>query len=277
MHMNVWDYCINKVRAEIPNEILTQVFSVKNNTFDNGPGIVSIDERIKQLVFYNQMLVDYQLIGSTEITIAVDSRYMETPYTDDRIYPYIQVYRIPTAVTQNKIIVTVKNFTIGSPWTPTMPFGSMNYEPSALARSSKALLESHGTIPISKTAYTELVGPNTILLRSVNIMPVVSYFVVVLAADDQLSNITAPNMDMISEHAILGVKRYIYVNRIIAMGNAEIRGGYDLGVFKSTIGEYSDASELYKTMLKEKIKKIFFMNDRTRFANHLRSMIIPKL
>jgi hypothetical protein len=84
-------------------------------------------------------------------------------------------------------------------------------------------------------------------------------------------------MDMISEHAILGVKRYIYVNRIIAMGNAEIRGGYDLGVFKSTIGEYSDASELYKTMLKEKIKKIFFMNDRTRFANHLRSMIIPKL
>jgi hypothetical protein len=158
-----------------------------------------------------------------------------------------------------------------------MPFGSMNYEPSALARSSKALLESHGTIPISKTAYTELVGPNTILLRSVNIMPVVSYFVVILAADDQLSNITAPNMDMISEHAILGVKRYIYVNRIIAMGNAEIRGGYDLGVFKSTIGEYSDASELYKTMLKEKIKKIFFMNDRTRFANHLRSMIIPKL
>ena len=65
--------------------------------------------------------------------------------------------------------------------------------------------------------------------------------------------------------------------KLLAMGNAEIRGGYDLGVFKSTIEEYSDASELYKTMLKEKIKKIFFMNDRTRFANHLRSMIIPKL
>ena len=32
MHMNVWDYCINKVRAEIPNEILTEVFSIKNNT-----------------------------------------------------------------------------------------------------------------------------------------------------------------------------------------------------------------------------------------------------
>lgn len=277
MHINIWDYCINKVRADIPPEVLTQVFSVKNNTFENGPGIVSIDERIKQLVFYNQMLVDYQIIGSTEVTIPVDTRYMETPYTDDRIYPYIQVYRIPTTATQNKIIVTVKSFTIGSPWTPTIPFGSLNYEPSALARSSKALLESHGTIPISKTAYTELIGPNTILLRSINIMPVVSYFVVVLAADDQLSNLTAPSMDMISEHAILAVKRYIYVNRRVAMGNAEIRGGYDLGAFKSVVDEYSDAAELYKTMYKEKIKKIFFMSDRSRYANYLRGSIIPKL
>ena len=57
MHMNVWDYCINKVRAEIPNEILTQVFSVKNNTFDNGPGIVSIDERINKV--NNQICFSY--------------------------------------------------------------------------------------------------------------------------------------------------------------------------------------------------------------------------
>ena len=76
-----------------------------------------------------------------------------------------------------------------------------------------------------------------------------------------------------SELCVYAVQAYIYNEYIIQMDIGELHGGQNLGKFKEIIESYQDADELYRTFLREKMGKIFVMNDTESYTRFLRGVM----
>lgn len=256
---------IDEVKFRIPRPVLETVFIKRAERWRQTP--MSIDEHILNEVVRPRVMVDCNLCGGTEVFIPLDGVPVE------RGNDYTSVYRIPKNKTQNRTILSVLNITFSDP-TKVSSYGvAAGAQNSMMMQIGQSVMDAMGSIPVTSTAYVQLIAENTVMVRDTVVLPANIYLRCVLANDENMSHIQLRSYRAFSKLVEYAVKAYIYNEYVIPMDMGELHGGQALGRFKEIIDSYADAEELYQTYLNEKWEKISFMNDRETFTRHMRLLI----
>lgn len=256
---------IDEVKFRIPRAILETVFLKRAERWRQTPS--SIDEQVLATVVRPRVMVDCNLVGGAEVFIPLDGVPVE------RANDYTSVYRIPKEKTGGRSIISALNITYSDP-TKVSAYGvSAGNHQSIMQQVGQAVMDSHGSIPVTSTAYVQLIAENTVMVRDTVVLPANIYLRAVLENDSNMSHLQLKSYRDFSKLVELAVKAYIYNEYIVPMDMGELHGGQQLGVFKSIIEGYADAEELYQTFLTERWQKVAFMNDRETFTRFLRTKI----
>ena len=131
-------------------------------------------------------------------------------------------------------------------------------------------MDAMGSMPVTSTAYVQLIGENVVMVRDTVLLPANIYLRCLLENDSNMSHIQLKSYRDFSKLVELAVKAYIYNEYVITMDMGELYAGQQLGRFKEIIDNYADAEELYQTFLTERWEKVSLMNDRETWTRHLR-------
>lgn len=259
-------YALDQIeKRKIPKKILELAFKRKYSMFEFP---TSLNELITNTVIRPIVLVDTNLVGGIEMNI---------PLTSPPIYQDLRsiVFKIPPENRQDKNIISVLSVgkipmqTYGggavSPVTPLL-MGST----SALTNQAIKMSNASNVIPSISDANVELIGDNTILVKdqyyNVNIYTAKC----LLENDSNLNNLKPsawPSFLLLCE---LAVKSYIYNELIIAIDESYLQQGQELGIVKTIIESYSDASQAYDEYLKTIWSPTMFSNDGTTSLKFIR-------
>lgn len=265
-------YILNEIKNQIPYEILNAAFTIDEDP--NISTITTLEEKIDTKVLKQRVYIDLNIFGGVENVIPINGLM---PTYRDRLNV---VYKIPPQATANKEIISVLSLT----YLPYVNYynlsyphvDTLNYNNPVTSVTDRVYSASNPSLIINN-AHTELIGYNTVLIRSP--YQIYSNFAlrVVLANDENLNNISPRSYKVVANLSVYATKAYIYNKLIIPINSGYLASGQDLGVFKSIIESYSDAYEAYNTYLKEVVGAVMFMNDTTRYNRFLSSMIAPDL
>lgn len=254
--------CIDEVKFRIPRAILEAVFIKRAQHWRLTPA--SLDEHILNEVVRPRVLVDCNLVGGTEVFIPLDGVPLE------RGNDYTTVYRIPKDKTQGRSIMSVLNITFSDP-TKVSSYGvAAGAHNSILMQAGQAVMDAMGSMPVTSTAYVQLIGENVVMVRDTVVLPANIYLRCLLENDENMSHLQLKSYRDFSKLVEYAVKAYIYNEYVIPMDMGELYGGQALGRFKEIIDSYADAEELYQNFITEKWQKISLMNDREQWTRFLR-------
>jgi len=259
------DHAINRIKLNIPKEILEKTFIESNNRFRAYRSAVSLDSLIRQKVIRDIVLTDCNLIGANEMKIPVLSGWCQNIDSNNMIV------RVPKTYTQNRSITEVLNATYLPSSGYLMPYGTIQAVSDVTLATNK-LLNSVRNPTISGTIDTELIGENTIMVVGAGTVANNLFLTVMVEYDENMSTLSRTAYHVFAELCVKATKAYIWTNRIVTMDKAEIDGGYQLNRFTSIVEGYEDAYEQYTEYFNEKWKKVSFMADPARRKKHL-SMI----
>lgn len=264
--MNPIIKALDEIRFEIPAEILNQTF-ISHEARQCGE-VISLDTRIREDILEKRVFVDIDLMGGTEAFIPLEPPVRH--YSPD-LDPYTVIYHFPDEATQNRSIVQVYSvhFAILGYQNAGM---ALQYTESPSAAATRQVLDSAMRVPPAATSYLNLINHNTVMARYVYLPYKSAYMRVRLGNDNALSHIRAPAFHSFAELCVLAVKAYIYNKLSIPIGQAQLSGGQELGVFRERIMEYADANEMYKERLK-RWKKISVLNDAEANRRHIRMLV----
>ena len=257
--------CIDEVKFRIPRAILEAVFIKRAQHWRLTPA--SLDEHILNEVVRPRVLVDCNLVGGTEVFIPLDGVPLE------RGNDYTTVYRIPKDKTQGRSIMSVLNITFSDP-TKVSSYGvAAGAHNSIMMQAGQAVMDAMGSMPVTSTAYVQLIGENVVMVRDTVVLPANIYLRCLLENDENMSHLQLKSYRDFSKLVEYAVKAYIYNEYVIPMDMGELYGGQALGRFKEIIDSYADAEELYQDFLRDKWQKISLMNDRESYTRHIRLMM----
>lgn len=263
--MNPLMNAVKDVIFSIPRQILEKVFADQDNYRFAQPE--PLESKILAAVIRPRVLVDCNLVGGTEAYIPLAN----CPVT--RTSDYTSVYRIPKSLTQNRSIISALNVTFSNPAAVSNVNPYVDASSSEMLNVAQQLLDSSGIIPITSTANIQIIGENVVMVQDTVILPANIYLRCILANDENMNHLQIRSYRPFAQLCVLAVKSYIYNQQIIRMDIGELYGGQQIGRFKEVVDSYSDAEELYQTMLKEKIQKILFMNDKTTMNRYIRMIM----
>ena len=264
MAVNLIQKALDEVRFCIPEAILDLVFVSRDYRQRRLP--VSVDAKIRELVIQQRVMVDCRLVGGTQVEIPLEGLVPE-------FYGNFEaIYRIPKNRTQNRVISNVysiaySNLTGGS----TMQVGDSNA--SALLGAAAQVFAAVTPANIISTAYLELIGENTVLVRDNTILPTNLTLRCMLEYDEQFSSIKPTSYHDWCKLVELATKAYIFNNYAIKMDEGVLQGGVQLGRIREIIDGYSDSNELYYTHLRDTWRKVSLLNDTESKQRHLRALI----
>lgn len=271
--MNVVNRCIQHIHQRIPPQILELAFTRNSNGWRRAP--VSIDSIIKDKIIHNRVLADCNIVGGEDAYIPLYSMGY------DEIDPYTRVYSIPPEMTSGRsIMVTLsaRYYGLAGGMTPGSSDSSLMYgcPNSGVSQAVAAMNNQFATINSVSTAYVELVGPNTVLVRDVNGLRGQYVLHCRLGYDEEMRDIDPRSIYQIALLAEYGCKAYIYNTLIVQLGEGYLHGGQELSIVKDIVDSYSDMDEMYMTHLHEVIQKVLFINGfgHTRY---LKAQINPFL
>jgi hypothetical protein len=256
---------IDEVKFRIPRQVLEAVFIKRAEQWRLQP--VSIDEHILNAVVRPRVLVDCNLVGGTEDFIALEGVSME------RTNDYTSVYHIPKSKTQGRSIMSVLNITFSDPNRVSSYATAASQNNSAMLRLGNAVMDAHASIPVTSSAFVQLIGENVVMVRDTTILPANIYLRCILANDENMSHIQLKSYRMFCKLVELAVKAYIYNEYIIQMDLGELHGGQQLGRIKEVIDSYAEAEELYQLFLTEQWTKVALMNDTESWTRLLKTII----
>lgn len=259
------DHAINRIKLNIPKEILEKTFIQSENRFRSFRSAQGVDGLIRQKVIREIVMTDCNLIGANEVKIPVKSSWCETIDSNHIIV------RVPKAHSQNRTITEVLNATYLPQSGYLMPYGTIQAV-SDMTLATNKLLNTIRNPTISGTADTEIVGENVIAVIGAGTIPNNLFLTVMVEYDENMSSLNRSAYHVFAELCLKATKAYIWTNRIVLMDKAEIEGGYQLNRYTSIIEGYEDAYEQYTEYFNEKWKKISFMADPKRMGKY-RSMI----
>ncbi len=256
---------LDHIKFKIPREILELVFD--NREWLNKRLAISIDEQIKAKVLFPRVLTDCSLMGGRETRVDLSNVPMQQ--TND----YVYVVRIPKTLTQNSSIISVRNLTFADPYSISNYGGSNLRNNSQLLNMGMALVDQHGTIPNASAGQCQIIGDNVVMISEMYLVPSNCYMRVILENDSNLSHLQLKSFTHFRKGCLLAVKEYIFNNHVIKMDMGELRGGQQIGAFKTTIEGYSDAGELYEEWLEKDWPAVSVMNDNETWERMLRSRV----
>jgi hypothetical protein len=255
-------YSVSNIKRVIPPEILRTVFLKRINGFwDN---MESLDESIIATVIRPRVLVDCNLVGGTEVYIPLDGIpvYRQNDYTS--------IYHIPKERTQNRSIMSVANITFSDP-TKVSSYGvAAGDQNTFMLQAAQSVMDAQGSIPVTSTAYVQLIGENTVMVRDTVVLPANIYLRCQLANDENMAHIQLRSYRAFFEMVQWAVKAYIYNEYIIQLDMGQLFAGVNIGRIKDIIDSYADAEANYQDYITQKWAKISIMNDRESWTRLLR-------
>jgi len=263
--MNPIRKAVDDIKFVIPRQILETVFVKNGFNYRNTP--VNIDEQIINAVIRPRVLVDCNLIGGAQVMVSLAGLEQE------RVNNYTVVIRIPKERTQGRSIVSALNLTYADPGYAEAIGPNTVLNGGDMMNLARGLFNSSTNMPSISTASVQIIGENVIMIRDANHLPGTVYLRCMIANDAEMNHLQVRAYRHFSKACEYAVKAYIYNEYVIQMGQAELYGGQELGVFKEIISQYSDANELYETYKVEKLQKVLLMNDRESFSRAINSMI----
>lgn len=249
---------LSHVKYVIPHEILQTVFINRLYKYNLNP--ISIDHTITTQIIKPRVLVDCNLIGGQEAYVSLAG------IQQNRTNDYTVVIRIPKDRTDGRTINSVLNITMTDPTRLSSYATTQLCQATPLLLMGQSVMDALGPIPITSTAYVQLIAENTIMVRDSIILPANSYLRCVLSMDEELSHLQLRSYPAFSKLVEFAVKSFIFNQYVIQMDIGELQGGHNIGRFKEIVDGYSDAEENYQTHLKEVMQKVLFQNDQTQFS-----------
>jgi hypothetical protein len=266
---------IAELHYRIPRALLEKAFIDRQTTW----GVLSrsnIDEQIMTLVVKPRVLVDCNLVGGIQVLIPLAGLSFQQPDAQTT------VVHIPKSRTQGRSIMSVLHVAYLSPLQVAGINGGVSggwgssydtADNSAAMSNAFGMMAALDKIPVVSTAAARLVAENTVMIRDVVSVPSNAFVRCIVSNDDELSDIqpkSYPAFCKLVEHA---VKSYIYNTLVIEIDVGELRGGFNIGIFKGILEKYEEAEQNYQDYLLNNWQAVAFMNDETTYRRYLRLLI----
>lgn len=263
--MNAIDHALKTINQQIPKEILQIAFLSQINYRTNIP--VTTDSRIKDLVIYQQVMQDINIIGGTHITVPLTGLPIEM------IEGNAFVVRIPKSRTQGRSIVSALSVAYGGTayGDQMVANGLAVRSPDALA-ASQQMLNSIASIPHVSDAQVMLMADNVVMVQGMGLTTSGLYLRCEVENDSNLSNLKRRSYFAFSKLCLLATKSYIYTSTVIPMDVGFYQGGMNMGKMQDIIESYESAQEEYEEFLLTKWAKVSKLNDNENAERLVRLM-----
>lgn len=251
----------------IPKEILNETFLNNDNTYREES--ISLDEKIKELVIHKRVNIDADLVGGNLVFIYIGDLFTEY------INPYTAIVRIPKSKTAGKTIVSVLSVYNILEVGMATPGAANPFIENNLVLAGNAMMNAMASAPAIISAYLELIGENTVLIRQNTTLTNMNFIRCILSNNEDMSNLqlrSIPQYCQLVEHA---VKSYIYNYWVVKIGLGFLVGGKELGPFKDVIESYSDAEQQYQEYLNNVWGAVQFMNSNENLVEFIRTLVGP--
>lgn len=249
--MNAISYAISRIKQQIPQAVLKATF---NDSHANNFAIaVSTDSKIREEVINNRVMVDCNLVGGAEVTIALRNCRHE------RVQPSVHVYTIPKDLTQGRTIISALSvaFANGGIAGNMAPYGVAN----ELDNAAKMQVAAISSIPYVSDARCSVIGENVVLIEHPDMTVANLYLRCVIENDSHMQHLNAKSWPNFAKLCVLACKAEIYNRNVIQVDMGKMVGGQELGAYKDTIDSYSDMQEMYEEFLTTVWSKTAIMND----------------
>lgn len=250
---------IQEAKFTIPLEILQQAFAPIR--VYGRPNALNIDSIIREKVIDARVKVDCNLVGGTQLDIPLRGlQPEEVPLPAGTPYSWALVYRIPMALTQNRVITRVLWIAnTVAPISGTYTYAS--YNGSALTNAAMGVMQSQAPIPTMSTSHIDIINTNTIMIMDTNQWPYDCSMRVFVENDPDFSQLPAGAYPFFSKLVVYAIKAYIYNTLIIQVNSGELQFGQELGRFKEILDSYADANELYTEYLMNQWREVAAYSD----------------
>lgn len=255
------------VHYKIPREILFETFMNNEDTYQGTD--ISLDERIKNIVIRSRVNVDADLVGGNLVFLYIGDLFTEY------VNPYTAIVRIPKSKTGGKTIISVLSVYNILEVGMATPGAANPFIENNLVLAGNAMMNSMASAPAIISAYLELIGENTVLIRQNTTLTNMNFVRCVLANNEDMSNLQIRSINFYIELVILAVKSYIYNYWAVKINMGYLVGGKELGTFKDVIETYADAEQQYLDYLNNTWGAVAFMNSNETFVEYIRALVGP--
>lgn len=272
--MNAITYALQRItKSTIPKNILNLAYASRfaYDTVTND----TIESRIREEVIDGRVLLDMNIVNTTEITIPLNK--CERLTGSDL---YTAAYRIPKSLTQGKKVLYPLHVTAaagvfasnvsagldgGSNSTGGMYVPSLNNfgSGSGLLDANRQLANSVNPVTIVSNAITYMIGENTVLIKDTVILPGTMHLRVHLEMDENLNDIQPPYFPDFYKLVLTALKADIYRKLILEQDTVFIHSGGELNRLRDEIETYREALETYEELLEDWYKAQLLNNDES--------------
>lgn len=268
--MNIIVKAVQDAMYVIPEEILRETFIPSYNNY-RAPA-QTMESLIISTVINPRVVPDLSIAKGEHMSINISS--VRPKIVDD----FRAVYEIPASLTAGKKILSVLNVAHGLYDSAYSSYG-LAYGGMGMLQANDAMtaatqiVEASSSVPNVSTARVELIGENTVMIEDSQRMSGMYRLECYVVNDNYMNQIDPRYYEYFSQLCEFAIKAHIFRKLRIRMGRARIEGGSNLAEFKEVVDEYADAETNYRTWLKEKMAKVLFMNESSRYRRFIRSQI----
>jgi len=244
-------YLINRIKREIPPQIIRDVFTGCNGIGSLRP---NVDYIIREKILEQWLLPDINLVGGNLESIDISTARVRSVEGG-------MIISIPQRATAGKYIISAHSTSMNKEF----GVGGLN--------AGQQLYNSSVPQVVDINARCQVIGPNVIFLEGTGIPP--RYLHCILAYDSNLGDIQKKALPLLGDMAVLAAKAYAYNNFTIELEEAAVRRGVSIGRLADIVNEWSDSAELYNELLNTRWRKVAIMNDPKQHRKLIKTLI-PK-
>lgn len=254
--MNVIDYCLRKIRRDIPLPLLKIAFTPENLRM---LGVASsIENEIMDKVIREYLIPEVSRMGQyAELDL------QGLPYENDTEDYYSRIYHINEFKTGGREILEAHiavTPVAGQAYT-LPPAGSyLDGATTGALASTQLVVDSNSALPRISSPEVRVLGPNTIKIKDPGMFVYATKIAIMYKLSEELNEIKTPFYPRVADLAVFATKQYIYNQLIFDMDSGKIENGMEFGAFRNVVEGYSDAGQMFDDTLPA-MKRALVHND----------------